>query len=504
MRLKSVTLRNFRCFEEAILDLHPRLTVLVGDNGSGKTALLDALVVGLSPILYYLSSAEQRLTGIGFRDTDFRLEKGTNWKSDYIQIEIKAHSEKDITWDISKKNTKSASEPNKLGQKALMDYINEIFHYLNSTESVKDSGTKIPLLPIFTYYGTGRGGHVKIPKRTHSNLPNNYEYPPSALVNCLEQISDFKELLQWFDTTESSELRAQKERDRNQKKMGKPKPQENNSDQSELETDASKYLMVVRKSLEILLGKKYSDPRFNSKHKFVVNSQDNDLELELSQLSQGYQSMLGVGMDFARRLAIGNRELSRFNQKDKIKQISRYWEMVGQEIPDQWEEWEDLIENAPALMAPGIMLIDEIDLHLHPSWQQRVLSDLMSAFPATQFIVTTHSPQILSTVPAECIRRLEAGSDNIEGIEEQTQGMDSAYTLAQIMDVDPIPKHLEPVQQLNEYKRLIQDEKHGSDRGRELRQILDKHFGAEHPVIKNCERTIKWVKLRKTINFPKA
>lgn len=74
MRLKKVTLKNFRCFENLELDLHPRLTVIVGKNGGGKTAILDGLALGLSPVLRYLSSANQRLTGVGIKDTDFRIE----------------------------------------------------------------------------------------------------------------------------------------------------------------------------------------------------------------------------------------------------------------------------------------------------------------------------------------------------------------------------------------------------------------------------------------------
>ena len=65
MRLKTVTLKNFRCFESLTLDLHPRLTVIVGENGTGKTAVLDGIASGLNPVLTYLSSANQRLTGRG-------------------------------------------------------------------------------------------------------------------------------------------------------------------------------------------------------------------------------------------------------------------------------------------------------------------------------------------------------------------------------------------------------------------------------------------------------
>ena len=65
----------------------------------------------------------------------------------------------------------------------------------------------------------------------------------------------------------------------------------------------------------------------------------------------------------------------------------------------------DLGENV-ALQTPGVVLIDEVDMHLHPSWQQTVINDLTRAFPLVQFIVTTHSPQLLTSVPPESIRIL--------------------------------------------------------------------------------------------------
>ena len=73
----------------------------------------------------------------------------------------------------------------------------------------------------------------------------------------------------------------------------------------------------------------------------------------------------------------------------------------------------DLGINA-VLKTPGIVLIDEVDMHLHPSWQQTVLYDLRKAFPLVQFIVTTHSPQVLTTVPPQSIRALRWNNDLID------------------------------------------------------------------------------------------
>ena len=79
MLLKKIILNHFRCFERLEVDLHPRLTVFVAENGGGKTAVLDGIAIGLSPILRLLSSANQRLSGPGIDDTDFHLE---SWEAE--------------------------------------------------------------------------------------------------------------------------------------------------------------------------------------------------------------------------------------------------------------------------------------------------------------------------------------------------------------------------------------------------------------------------------------
>ena len=61
---------------------------------------------------------------------------------------------------------------------------------------------------------------------------------------------------------------------------------------------------------------------------------------------------------------------------------------------------------------PGVVLIDEIDLHLHPQWQQTILSDLHVIFPEVQFIVSSHAPAVINSVPREQIRVLDNGEKN--------------------------------------------------------------------------------------------
>ncbi|MEA3308613.1 MAG: AAA family ATPase [Chloroflexota bacterium] len=435
MYLKTVTLRNFRCFEELIIKLHPRLTVLVAENGGGKTAILDGIAIGLAPILRYFSTVNQRLTGPGIRDMDFRLKslvihKGNeHWgASDYAQIVIETMS--GLKWDNWRPSASGEQPQIKVGQKELSAYAKNILEKLK---------TGTPKLPVFAYYGANRGW-IKIPKRLHESKVN-YTYPTSALLDALDSLSDFKEMLKWFDWEEASELRAARDAQ---------------SENHEPPRKRHSALAVVRSAIDIILGKDYQNPRFNSKHKFVIDTENNAGELQISQLSQGYQSMLALSMDFAHRLALANRHLDK------------------------------------ALQAPAIMLVDEIDLHLHPSWQQHVLIDLMRAFPKTQFIVTTHSPQVISTVPPESIRIIRDG--RIYAAPPGTDGAEAQRILEDVFLVSPRPK-MPMAEALDEYLRLVDERHWNSQRALELRQKLDSWSKGHEPRLLEADMIIdnlKW------------
>jgi len=85
------------------------------------------------------------------------------------------------------------------------------------------------------------------------------------------------------------------------------------------------------------------------------------------------------------------------------------------------------------LETPGVVLIDELDLHLHPRWQRRVISDLRRTFPKIQFICTTHSPQLIGQAKSGEIILLDELQDEHPG---QSFGMDSNWVLRHIMGSD--------------------------------------------------------------------
>jgi len=465
MHLKQVTIRNFRSFENLTVDMHPRLTVLVAENGGGKTAVLDAIAIGLAPVLRLLSSANQRLKGPGFEDTDFRLVHWTDrrgeqqWSaSDYAQVILTTTT--GVIWDNWRPSEAGKQPETKVGQAGLSDFAKGILDRVRTENP--------DVMPVFAYYGARRGW-IHIPDRLWASKVD-YTHPTSALVGALDALTDFKEMLKWFDAEESTELRANK---------GLPREG----------WTPSTSLNEVRDAVNAILGGDYSNPHFNEKHKFVVESKKDAGVLQVCQLSQGYQSMLALAMDFARRLALANSHLAHMDNTQDWVTASNYYRQWGPEV----EDGKELPLMGPR-WSPAIMLIDEADLHLHPSWQQRVLTDLMRAFPVTQFIVTTHSPQVLTTVKREHIRILgrdSTGAWRAEPPSKETKGVESAVVMNDVMKVNPVPPVIE-AQWLNDYTALIETGAHESETGRELHDKLIKHYGEQHPIILDCNRLIRF------------
>ncbi len=125
-------------------------------------------------------------------------------------------------------------------------------------------------------------------------------------------------------------------------------------------------LSAVRRAL-LQVVPEYTDLRVRRLPSPHLTVRKAGVTLSLTQLSEGEKNLLALVGDIARRMAIA-----------------------------------DPTADDP-LQTEAVILIDEIELHLHPAWQRRVLPRLRAAFPRSQFIVTTHSPQVVASVPAESV-----------------------------------------------------------------------------------------------------
>ena len=117
----------------------------------------------------------------------------------------------------------------------------------------------------------------------------------------------------------------------------------------------------------------------------------------------------------------------------------------------------------PVRDAEAVILIDEIDLHLHPQWQRKIVGDLTRTFPNCQFIATTHSPQVIGEVNHEQIQMID-GDDVF--VPPHSFGVDSSRVLEELMSTKPRNAGVED--KLTKIAKLI-----GEDKEAEARKAID-------------------------------
>jgi len=129
-------------------------------------------------------------------------------------------------------------------------------------------------------------------------------------------------------------------------------------------------------------------------------------------------------------------------------------------------------------------------MHLHPEWQQLVLQDLTRAFPGIQFIVTTHSPQVISTVKKDHIRILELENDTAVVPLSRTYGETSNDILETVMHTGFRPD-LEHLRDLDRYLQMIDQNRFHEAEAKKLRQKLEKEIGTYHKDLQRADRIIR-------------
>ncbi|MCA0975913.1 AAA family ATPase [Halomonas denitrificans] len=342
MKLKHLTLENFRAKAYLSMALGQRLTLLLGSNGSGKTTLLDAISIGLGEVLTYLPG----VSGISFKKRGEILQQH-NRQAPYTRITLEAlHG---LTWDRMQRrdNSKNTAEEIPAGRG-----IKNLKHYLDAQVITPWSAGEPFDLPVFAYYGVSRA-LLDLPL-SRKGFPKSHERF-DALTNALNADSRFKSAFIWFYNKENEEHRLQK--------------QHKSFDVTLPELDA------VRRAITRMFPD-LSEPHIElNPLRFVVRQREE--WLNIAQLSDGYQTLLGLVIDLSSRMAMANPHLD------------------------------------DSLTAEAVVMIDEVDLHLHPQWQQRVIGDLLTTFPNTQFIVTTHSPYIVEALNNHLMRsKFENGALN--------------------------------------------------------------------------------------------
>lgn len=339
MRIDSIRIKNFKGFEDETFHLNPRMTVFIGDNAKGKTAILNALAVATGSFFLGIGGIDSRTIA----KNEIRVATIDGQPKPQLPVVIEAFWNLDasdkqlwsildnrtlVTWkrEIEKENTTSKHA------KEIKSFAAALLR-----RSREASGVVFPLL---AYYGTGRlwAVHEKLAYQKQE------EGVVMAYTNALSAKASPKEFLEWYKTQEDDV-----------KKFGDPLQ--------------IALLNAFNKTItDIIPDERWQDITFDYKENELVGLFTDDagskVKLKFTQLSDGYRNIVALAGDLAFRAVQLNPHLG-----------------------------EHAIEDTP-----GVVLIDEIDMHLHPNWQRRIVNDLKNVFPKVQFVVTTHSPFIVQSI----------------------------------------------------------------------------------------------------------
>jgi predicted ATP-binding protein involved in virulence len=368
MKIDKITLENYRCFEDLEMNFNSKVNIIIGNNGGGKTTVLDAIATLLGTISTHLPS----ISGINFKKNDITETEAKQKPYTRLSIDM----DNNISWDKIQRRDKSTKTqeaiPKGIGQKEIKEYLdNEVINKLNEDQPFN--------LPLFVYYGVNRA-ILDLPLTRKGFTERGSRI--LALENSLDATSRFRKAFMWFYNKENEEFRIQKEK--------------RSFDETLKELD------IVRNAITSMFPN-ISKPHIETNPLRFTVTKDNQKQ-SIEQLSDGYKTMLGLVIDLSSRFAMANPHLDN------------------------------------PLEAEAIVMIDEIDLHLHPSWQKRVLQDLVTLFPNTQFIVTTHSPYIVESLNNNLkkskIKDFEIVSDEINKIKPIDKSEVRVYLLEDNQKID--------------------------------------------------------------------
>lgn len=406
LKLKSLKIKGFRGFKEPIeLAFDAQLTVLIGTNASGKSAILDAI----APYLMYLRN------------------EITNNK--IYTFPVPLHPKKNINYDVNNESDElenvltvafeTADQPSGEVHLLMRGSKNTSTHFENfeiptdlddeskskSIENQQDILSAFTLgiynarrrqvlkqTPVLVYYGCN-SIHTDINEEEEALI--HFDILDTYRESLESKIFNFKQLVLLLDRQQKISLQNPKNVNPFLKALEKA-----------LSTMLSDDDAYTYKNLRMEWGLYYDE--------MVIDKVDSDGVVEklvLHQLSSGEKTLIGLVADLTRRLYLAN--------------------SIGNPLEGH-----------------GIVLIDEVDTHLHPEWERKVLTKLIEIFPNIQFVVTTHSPLILSNFYSKHI--ISIYKKQIYGVRD-TFGHEDADDMLAIMGVKSVIQ--QKVKQIHRFLR---------------------------------------------------
>lgn len=445
--MKTIAIKDFRCYSEKTMEFRSGINLLIGDNSVGKTSLLRACNYVMNAFFAGYSQTYTKWECAGSRD--FRIyssSKGTLMRAERMVISFlplasdfptitkidgtKISLDCKKSFRIEKKSSKNA-KPLVAGLKKMKEYCADLAANAHFFDKVKQEVVQLNALPVYSYFST-EDIHSSGAKFDKSGFKIEDQLASFGYYRC----SDSKGL---FDCWINRLLVLQ----------------EADEDRTDIDN--------VRNAIVQALGPNgcniISDISFKVNKKKMVFTQVDGRKVEHDYLSDGYRRVVNIVLDIAIRCSLLNKELYGVDAYKKTH---------------------------------GTVIIDEIDEHLHPELQVRILKALHDTFPKIQFIVSTHAPLVMSSVEntqENVVYKLEYKDGVYSHTELNTYGLDAST----IMDIymEQVPRDLFIDAEIKKIESLIDAERYLDARAA-LNKLLERPGSDANPDFARIEATLSF------------
>lgn len=327
MYLKKIHIKNYKAIEDINIELQPGVNLLIGDNGAGKTSVLEGIAVALGGIFVNVVG----VTAKNIVKDDVRMKiKPLGDSSTSIEFcepvstgcTLYVTEDQSFSWNRVKKEVSAAHT--KIDNKDVCAWMKKLTNRSDTN------------LPLISFQSAARAWRVKRGD-FGTELKKKLDDRRCGYIGCLDSSMDVKSIQQWCL---KQEIIASNKKSVREYEMFK--------------NIVASFMKEINELDQVPTI--YYSPQFDE-----LVYEDEREEMPISKLSAGYQSLLWMIMDLAYRVCMLNPELQDRSQ------------------------------------ITGVVLIDEIDLHLHPKWQWKVIDALRETFENVQFIIATHSPIVISS-----------------------------------------------------------------------------------------------------------
>lgn len=420
MRIKSIDIRNFRGYERKSFGFDEKLTVVVGNNTAGKTALLQALQVAMGAYLASLKALpnEQAYRHNFTKDDIFQrwdVEKRDFYKNDEsTQVEVDAvffqtvHAGRDgvhleevpVRWWRELRGNKTTHS---------IECAGELIEQVRRMETMRETSHENAVYPLVLSFGAKRiDNQYRATKKTKERTSKIAQ----AYKSALRETVDFQSAFDWLYRYEKNLKKEQ-----------------------EFEGTYEAFMDALSKAIPALTDISVDSKNNELTAKVTVRDQEPTYQT-FDHMSDGFKSVICIVAEMAHRCI----ELNGFLGRDAVSKT------------------------------PGVVVIDELDLYLHPRWQRHLLDDFQKAFPMIQFVVTTHSPFIIQSVRSRNLITLDGISDATDPI---YRSIEEIVTSEMNLDTPRSQTYVSMLSMAERYYQLVKDGREGTEEAMRVKDELD-------------------------------